>query len=578
MEEVSLIIDDQVFKVKKEMLTKHSDYFRAMFSGNYVENDRKEIKIDVVDAISMKIILKYMEVGLIDLFEYPLNIISILAVVANFLQITELIKQITLTLNLQLSISNCMEIMSIAENCSYTKLQRNSEALVLLSFKEMKPDYIPSIHKLYWYLSHPYLHVDNEIEVFKFGLDWISHTETDVDALLIILCCLDMKRLTTDDLKEMRTLVTEYMYSLAAIVIDCLQELKSGGYDLCPTAVASQKLLLCEMFTERVYNEVLNLVTAFKQRINNLTPTVPLWLAKQEKPGLKPHSMYKFSDDKGFEKWLDIAEKNLWGWSTVAWGVTKLILVCGEHGRGTGVFMRDVKVYNTLTNEWTLHGAHLPSRRHGGVAVTGDSMFIIGGVGGFRVVLDSGIIYDLKRKSFRKIAKLPDAIQSPAICVHNNRVFTSGQKNIYRYDDKGHSDSWEKVVATEMRMSCMISFKNYVYCMQNYFSQLYRFRPDIDRKLELFSHFCSPPVTACNLGNRLIVFTRKVCGQSDMLTVENYTGEQFNEMPKVIWTQTEPTMVINDVANSCSIVLSVPPICIDIPPYHKRYLRRYYLN
>lgn len=47
MQEVSLLIDNQVFKAKKDVLCEHSDYFRAMFSGNYVENEQEEIKIDV---------------------------------------------------------------------------------------------------------------------------------------------------------------------------------------------------------------------------------------------------------------------------------------------------------------------------------------------------------------------------------------------------------------------------------------------------------------------------------------------------------------------------------------------------
>lgn len=47
MSEVNLLIDGQVFPAKKDLLSEHSDYFRAMFSGNYVENNQEEIKIDV---------------------------------------------------------------------------------------------------------------------------------------------------------------------------------------------------------------------------------------------------------------------------------------------------------------------------------------------------------------------------------------------------------------------------------------------------------------------------------------------------------------------------------------------------
>lgn len=46
-DEVTLQIEDEEFKVKKSLLCEHSDYFRAMFSGNYIENDQNQIVIDV---------------------------------------------------------------------------------------------------------------------------------------------------------------------------------------------------------------------------------------------------------------------------------------------------------------------------------------------------------------------------------------------------------------------------------------------------------------------------------------------------------------------------------------------------
>lgn len=47
IEEVILQIQNEEFKVKKSLLCEHSDYFRAMFSGNYIENDQNHIVIDV---------------------------------------------------------------------------------------------------------------------------------------------------------------------------------------------------------------------------------------------------------------------------------------------------------------------------------------------------------------------------------------------------------------------------------------------------------------------------------------------------------------------------------------------------
>lgn len=327
-----------------------------------------------------------MKLGLIDLSEYTLSTIGDLAMAANFLQITELIKQIEYCLDQQLSPSNWMETMAIAENASYKKLEQSCAAFGLFSLKAMKPEYIPSIHKLCWYLSHPYLDAYNELDVFQFGFQWISREETGADSVLLLLGCLDLTRLTTVNLSDIKLLIKDYENSLAMKVVDCLFDILSNE-KISEKILSENKLQICQKYTERVYNEVLNLAKQNSIRKLKYTPLVPVWLVKDSKLEIAPHCMYSFNVDKGFEKWLEVADKSLWGWSVTAWGANKLVVVCGEHGRGTGMFMRDVKIYDTFKNEWISHGVQLPQRRHAGVTVLGDTLFLIGGVGGFRLVL-----------------------------------------------------------------------------------------------------------------------------------------------------------------------------------------------
>lgn len=573
MEEISLQICNETFLINKEVLCEHSDYFRAMFSGNYVENQKKKVIIDMLDPNTMNIIFQYMKIGLIDLSEYSLSTIGSLGVAANFLQVTELIKQIEYTLDIQTNASNWMEIMTIAENCSLLKLERLCAAYGLFSFKSMKPEYVPTIHKLAWYLSHPYLDTQSELDVFGFGVDWITHKEIGADALLIILGCLDMKGITKHNLKEMKNVMKDYENSLAAKVVGLLYDLSTSGYSVTENNLLEQKTELCQKFTERVWSETLNIVKNSKSRCLQYTPVVPVWVLNDSKQQVLPHCMYTFNEDKGFEKWLEVAEENLWGWSVVSWGLTKLVVVGGEHGRGTGIFMRDVKVYDTLRKEWTRHGVQLPQRRHAGLVVVGDTLYMVGGVGGFRIVLETAIAYDLKQRTYRKLARFPDAIQNPAACSHKEAVYIAGEKNIYRYEDSGTTDCWRKVAFAEMKMSCIRSFKDYIYCTQFYFTNLYRFRPDIDEKMEVITCFSNLPASVCHLGHKLYVFTWMLCDQS-MLTVEEVTGEK-DETPKILFTKANATMRVNDVAGSCSLVLSLPPLCMDLSQYHKRYLKRY---
>ncbi|XP_047994405.1 uncharacterized protein LOC125232694 [Leguminivora glycinivorella] len=352
------------------------------------------------------------------------------------------------------------------------------------------------------------------------------------------------------------------------------------------------------------------MVKESRSRSLTYTPAVPVWSMKDSKLEMVPHHMFTFKENVGFENWLEVAEKNLWGWSVVGWGPTKIVVVCGEHGRGTGLFMKDLKVYDVLKKEWTRHGVELPCRRHAGVVIVDDSLYLIGGVGGFRLVrpvgagpglsgqlgpdpgsagqlgppylcaswwvtLDAAVVYDLKQRSYRKIANLPDAIQNPAVCVHEGAVYAAGHNTIYKYEDLGETDRWITIASTQIRANCMTSFKGYIYCTQSYFSHLYRFRPGVDKRLDSLTQFTNPPATICNLGDRLLFFTRSMCTQADVLNVEEYVGKTNDEKPKVIWRQSESAIKLNDVAGSCSLVMSVPPLWPDSSNYTKKYLKRY---
>ncbi|KAH9630776.1 hypothetical protein HF086_001004 [Spodoptera exigua] len=381
--EISLLIDDQVFKAKRDDLIQHSDFFRAMFTGDYVERERKQIFIEVVDAASMSIIMRYMNIGLIDLSEFDLPTIGDLAVAASFLQITELTKQIDYCLEQQLTLANWLEVKEIASNAALVKLEQSTVIYGLFSFHIMKTEYIQSLDKLYWYLAHPYLNIESEIQVFKFGLKWLQEHEMGADTLLVVLCCLDLKRITYAEVREIRDLIKDYTNSLAEKVVDCLYKLVSE-YDLSLDTIRQNKTELCQEFTEKVYTEVFNLVKESIERKLRFIPTVPMWSNKDKKPEVSQNYLFTYTEEAGFQRWMEVAERNLWGWNITAWSPTQIVVVCGEYGRGSGIFMRDVKVYDIYKKEWTQHGVELPLRRHAGVVVVNDSLFLLGGVGGFR--------------------------------------------------------------------------------------------------------------------------------------------------------------------------------------------------
>jgi hypothetical protein len=63
-----------------------------------------------------------------------------------------------------------------------------------------------------------------------------------------------------------------------------------------------------------------------------------------------------------------------------------------------------------------------------------------------------------------------------------------------------------------------------------------------------------------------------MCGQSDMLAVEEYTGNTSEEKPKVLWSESDTIIKVNDVAGCCSLVMSIPPLHPEPVQYHEHFL------
>ncbi|KAJ8713880.1 hypothetical protein PYW08_007500 [Mythimna loreyi] len=585
---VYLSVGQRDFKAKKDLLIEYSDYFRAMFSGYFIEKEQDKIRIDVVDERSMEIILRYMELGFVDLSDFPLPTVGDVFAAATFLQITELTKQINYCLEEQLSVSNWVEIRELAQKAPSPQLEQVATTYGLFQFKYMKPEYIPSIEVLFWYLSHPYLNAESELQVFTFGVKWCAQKQMNAQGVLIILCSLDFNKIKMTELEDMRhkimkdeNLIFDYACSPAWDIITCLHQLSMVS-PISITSIEENKNLLCteneEAVSEELYNLVLNIIRGSTVRKLTFVPAVPMWTYEGKKKDGKAEQsenhLYTYSFESDFKEWLQISEKNYWGWNITNWTPSKIVMCCGEHGRGTGKFMRDVKVYDIHKKEWIQHGVQLPPRRHAGIVVLGDELYILGGVGEYRVVLDTAIVYDLKQRSYRKIAKLPDAIQSPAVCAHENEVYAVGHKHIYKYDGAGQHKRWEKVIETEMTPNFLVSYNGYIHVAQSYFPVLYRFRPGVDTTLEQFTSLNYPPIAVCNLGRRMVAFTCTVGVDQEIMTVEEFQdGAAPVRSRSIRWSQLVKKCSVH-VTGSCAVVIDPPPLNYVVSAFHQEIVAK----
>lgn len=100
------------------------------------------------------------------------------------------------------------------------------------------------------------------------------------------------------------------------------------------------------------------------------------------------------------------------------------------------------------------------------------------------------------------IENLPRTVQSPAICAHKGDIYASvdpAHIDKYIIDGTEHPSGWFPVCGTDIQYDKMTSFKDYVYCTQNHFCGLFRFKPGVDKVVHEIATFHHPTAALCSL-------------------------------------------------------------------------------
>ncbi|KAI5639670.1 kelch-like protein 26 isoform X2 [Phthorimaea operculella] len=629
---VKILVKGQRFEVNLESLCERSDYFLM----NYLYSGEEEITLDLIDVASMELIVKYVESGINvnDLSDYTLPTIGKFAEAANLLEFTELSEIIETYLTLrEIMTENWIELIKFAEHYNYVKLKQLCIEFGVPPLKDMELQWVTKMDDLFWYLSQTQLFASKELEVFQFSLDWMIQYNVDVDppALLMILGCLDIKRVTRQDLLEIQTACSQFgavfNNSLAAQVVNCLLEL-SECHSINTERIVEKESIINEKYSVEVYHEVLSLVESSRSRSIEYIPVVSMikpeisyqkygrifrdiidfreptasTSSEQLRPILLPtkrrlsghfdfsgeftdagYTMHKFTG-RGLEKWLDVKIPkwkldHRYNWNVAAWGPRRLVLVLSksklQFATGGVEFsaidsFAVVKVYNVLKKEWTEFNPVLPNVLVRRLAVVRDSLFIIG--------FEINVIFDLKNSTYKNIAQLPYSKRDvtrvetriPLICVHNDQVFVSDLSSIHKYDDT--SDEWVKVI--DRHISNMVSNDDgYVYVTDVVSNTVCRFRPDIDAKMDVVGKFnddFNPMVNVCALGDQLVSFTNR---DQDTLSIQTFSTkmETSSEVMEV-WCEDHSDLRFDPYRSTCRLLLEEPAVDFDFTEYHKKLI------
>ncbi|PSN54654.1 hypothetical protein C0J52_01082 [Blattella germanica] len=172
-----------------------------------------------------------------------------------------------------------------------------------------------------------------------------------------------------------------------------------------------------------------------------------------------------------------VGPQELKGYKVICKGLN-LYIIGGEHLVGYGNWNLSVWKYDIIRETWHYETSIPSPRRHQSVCCLGDYIYIIGGVGRHRVIMDSVEKYHVGTRIWSRCSALPQSLYSAACCTHKGSIFVFGPQ-VYLYNsnfDNWHVLSGASMLST-MSFSTAMSHGDWIYLTGTYSKELVRFTP-----------------------------------------------------------------------------------------------------
>ncbi|KAI5720617.1 hypothetical protein M8J77_009500 [Diaphorina citri] len=182
--DVTLVVEGEAFQAHKVVLASISDYFRAMFTDAMRESKQSEICLNGITARGMKLVLDYAYSARLEL-----NVDNIQHVLlsASHVQIEPLVEACSSYLQSQLDLDNCVDIASIAETYSLSKLRSQVYRFMCSHLRQFSssPEFARlSSCQLEYLLACDYPVDMAESDVLRICLQWLhNHTSGENKSL-----------------------------------------------------------------------------------------------------------------------------------------------------------------------------------------------------------------------------------------------------------------------------------------------------------------------------------------------------------------------------------------------------------
>ncbi|KAE8746421.1 hypothetical protein FOCC_FOCC006916 [Frankliniella occidentalis] len=208
-----------------------------------------------------------------------------------------------------------------------------------------------------------------------------------------------------------------------------------------------------------------------------------------------------------------------------------LYVIGGEYLLGYGNWNKSVWKYNVWSETWSFETSLAVPRRHHSVVCLDNDLYIIGGCGKFRVIMDSVDRYDFSTRTWHKCAPLPSSLYSAATCVHKNLIYVISCQVFCYYPT---SNSWATLndvnIPAGMSFNTAMPYGEHIFLTGCYSSDLMCYDPIREKSMRQIGSFQNPAGDACLVGSKIYSFSEN----NDVPCIEMYDIEANSF--KVLWT------------------------------------------
>ncbi|XP_046393869.1 actin-binding protein IPP-like [Ischnura elegans] len=165
----------KIFKAHRSVLVAACSYFRAMFSSGLLEGKESRVKMLSLSPQTMSTMLQFIYSGEL---QVGLDEVQELMVVADMLQMGDVIDGCTQLMHDEIDPSNALGIYRFAEAHNCTAMSKMSECFVKQNFVEVVKgeEFLDlPLNILTFFLSSEGLEVDSEMQVFESAVRWLFH-------------------------------------------------------------------------------------------------------------------------------------------------------------------------------------------------------------------------------------------------------------------------------------------------------------------------------------------------------------------------------------------------------------------